>query len=626
MPSPFRSSLRAFSVLVLFGMLDLTGLAAAAETRFAERNDSIAEKVQWLEAARARGDYRQARALAESIRHTLEFEEQEHGRLPDPLSGASLFIETQRLPVDWREWIRGWRYAKLLRSEEREGLSRNAEPVEWILGFPADSLGSPAREIRVVRLDGARPGEVRSQVSEVRRRGGEWQARVTILADAEARERGEWMVLFGNPDAELPGYDSDLKVTGEGVGLDIENEFFKASLSRQMGQLERLAYKREHGLELFAGGDGHGEPPGIDWAHDYVTAGDFQKMRITNWPECPDYSVVRGPLSVVVRRWGFPASPLHPVFTPSRVHIEVEYRFYAGTPWFMKLGSMEVVRDLTVGYLRDDEWVFSGMSFNETLWMGRDGKLHVGEVPAPQAEDLWGVGFFNRTTKDAFIGLFLDHEATGTPRLPHSGSPTLHYRWHGQLWSRAFFHQTTLKAGAKIRQRNAYLTLPFDERNGAPEVESLRKRLLSPLTWTAPSNLDFRFGKAPVGRLARPGEAGDAPISKSALWKALEACRDVQLYSALPSVVELGLVRDIRVRGETVRVLMTLPHRGRPRAGFFSTGSGGNDAPIRDVLLKVPGVKHVVVDTTWDPPWSSNELTPAGRSKLGLESNDALRR
>jgi hypothetical protein len=44
-----------------------------------------------------------------------------------------------------------------------------------------------------------------------------------------------------------------------------------------MGQLEHLVYKREHGQELFAYAEGHGEPPGIDWAHDYVTSGNFQR-------------------------------------------------------------------------------------------------------------------------------------------------------------------------------------------------------------------------------------------------------------------------------------------------------------------------------------------------------------
>ena len=111
-----------------------------------------------------------------------------------------------------------------------------------------------------------------------------------------------------------------------------------------MGQLERLTIKREHGLELFAGGEGHGEPPGIDWAHDYVTSGRIQKMRITLWESCPDYEVVRGPLCTMIRRWGFPYSPVHPIFSPARMHVDVEYRFYAGLPWFHKLGTMTATR------------------------------------------------------------------------------------------------------------------------------------------------------------------------------------------------------------------------------------------------------------------------------------------
>ena len=35
-------------------------------------------------------------------------------------------------------------------------------------------------------------------------------------------------------------------------------------------------------------------------------------------------------LMVKVRRWGFPHSPMHPAFTPSRMHVDQTYVFYAG--------------------------------------------------------------------------------------------------------------------------------------------------------------------------------------------------------------------------------------------------------------------------------------------------------
>ncbi|MBL8294545.1 MAG: hypothetical protein JNN08_22060, partial [Bryobacterales bacterium] len=87
---------------------------------------------------------------------------------------------------------------------------------------------------------------------------------------------------------------------------------------------------------------------------------------------------------------------------------------------------------------------------------------------------------------------------------------------------------------------------------------------------------------------------------------------------AKTNVVDLGLIYDVRVRGDAVHLIMAMPHRGRPRIGFFTYGSGGNNTAIRQRLMKVPGVRRVVVEQTWEPHWSSNRLTDDGRRSLGL--------
>jgi metal-sulfur cluster biosynthetic enzyme len=385
-----------------------------------------------------------------------------------------------------------------------------------------------------------------------------------------------------------------------------------------MGQLERLTIKRNQGLELFAGGEGHGEPPGIDWAHDYVGAGHFQKLRVTLWDTCPDYEVVRGPLCTIVRRWGFPYSPVHPVFSPSRLNVDVEYRFYAGLPWFGKSATMHAIKDFEAPALRDDEWVFSGQSFTDILWMGRDGKLRTGPVEDREKDNLWAVGFANPQSKDSFVALFLEHSAEGLPELKHSGSPTLFYRSHGQVWSRYPLPVKQVPAGAKLHQRNAYAAIPFTATEGPQILEDLRHRLVNPLVASAGEAPKDLAAKEQPGRLARPGESGDSPIPKELLWNALRDCKDEQLYTAGTNIVDLGLVYDLRVRGDTVHVVMTMPHRGRPRLGYFACGSGGNSMPVRQRLLKVPGVKKVVVEQTWEPGWNSNRLTDEGRRALGL--------
>jgi metal-sulfur cluster biosynthetic enzyme len=587
------------------------------ESNYWERTDSFEEKIKMLEAAWQRKDFRLARALAHSLRNTA-IQAQSEG---ENRGAAAAHAETvDSLPPSWRAWAQGWKHFQTFVFDETIGQQRPPEPVEITLSVPADHADSLGREVRVARVAGGQLREVPSQVYGEVRRGQQRVCKVLVLASGPAHQRQTYLLLYGNPDAELPQYPTDLETRGEGFALDIENDFFRASLSRQMGQLERLTIKREHGLELFAGGEGHGEPPGIDWAHDYVTSGRIQKMRITLWESCPDYEVVRGPLCTMVRRWGFPYSPVHPVFSPARMNVDVEYRFYAGLPWFHKIGTMTATRDVEIEALRDDEWVFSGQSFTSLLWMGPDGKLHSGDLDPKLKDDVWAIGFCNELSNDSFVALFLEHRAEGLPSLKHSANPMMFYRWHGHVWSRYPLPGKAVPAGAVLHQKNAYAAIPYTAKDGPKRLENLRHRLVNPYTASSGELNRAEASKEQFGRLARPGEAGDSPIPKKRLWDALLNCKDEQLYVTDINVVDLGLVYDIRVRGDVVHVVMTMPHRGRPRLGYFTYGSGGNSTPVRQELLKVPGVRKVVVEQTWEPGWNSNRLTPTGRKKLGLDS------
>ena len=502
------------------------------EATYWERTDRFEEKLRLLESAWKSRKFELARSLAASIRDTASFAQQEEDNPGTPLLGAAVFGRVEELPAPWNQWARGWRYCKALALDETVGMARAGEPVELLAGFRAEQTASLAREVRVARIESGTLREIPCQVCGELRRGPERLCRLILLADSPPHVRTSYLIFYGNPDAELPAYVTDLNTSGEGYGLDIENHYYRASLSRQMGQLERLTLKREHGLELFSGGEGHGEPPGIDWAHDYVASGNFQKFRLTNWPECPDYQVIRGPLCVAVRRWGFPYSTVHPLFTPSRMHFTVEYRFYAGLPYFIKQGSVEVVKDLEITYLRDDEWVFSGYSFTDTLWMGGDGKLRSGPVAPGQEENLWAEGIFHRQSRDAFIALRLEHGAERFEGLKHSGSPVLHYRLHGQLWSRwAARGDPRFQAGAVLKQKNAYLVLPFPEQGGADLVEGYRHRLLHPLAAGPGERPRNPEAAAPAGSLARPGEAGDSPIDKRRIGR---RCANARMSSSTP--------------------------------------------------------------------------------------------
>lgn len=588
------------------------------------QTDSFEEKITLLQEAWAKKDFRAARALTNSIRISELQVQAEEENFGTPLVGASQFGAVSSLPAAWKTWAKGWQYYKLVSLEEKVGIQRRAEPVELLLSFQSGQTASLAREIRVAEIKDGVLTEVISQVFSEIRRGAEKICKLLFLADNQGREKRNYLIFYGNPDAELPNYESDLKVTGEGYGLDIENEYFTAILSKQTGQLARMILKREHGLEIYSGGQGHGEPAGIDWAHDYVSEEGLQKMRISLWDECPDYEVVRGPICTIIRRWGFPYSPVHPVFSPARMIMDIEYRFYAGLPYFHKFGHMTAVKQFSPAALRDDEWVFTGQSFTDMLWMGPDEKLQTGLVPADTAEKLWGIGFFNKDTKDSFFGFFLEHYADGLPELSHNGSPQLYYKWHGQLWSRYPVPKSvkTIPKGAVLNQKNAYVTIPFTMADGPAKIEALRKELLNPMS-TAQAELPNNVSaKSSPLNLARPGESQDSPIKKTLLWEALKLVKDPQLYKADISIVDLGLVYDISVRGSTVKVILAMPHRGRPLGAYFTHSSNVVHATISKTMMEalyaVPGVRKVVMEQTWYPGWSSNLLTDDGRKKLDI--------
>ena len=201
------------------------------------------------------------------------------------------------------------------------------------------------------------------------------------------------------------------------------------------------------------------------------------------------------------------------------------------------------------------------------------------------------------------------------------------YRWHGHVWSRYPLPVQIVPKGAALHQKNVYLSIPFDERTTPPQIEQLRRGLMFPLT-VSPGSVEMPLAKAADSSiestpLARPGEAGTAVEIKRAVWKALEDCKDAQLYTADINVVELGLIDDVRVRGDVVTIRMMMPHRGRTLAGYFVDGSISVhptfSQPIRERVSRVPGVRQVVVEQVWEPAWTTNRLTNSGRKKLGLD-------
>lgn len=78
-------------------------------------------------------------------------------------------------------------------------------------------------------------------------------------------------------------------------------------------------------------------------------------------------------------------------------------------------------------------------------------------------------------------------------------------------------------------------------------------------------------------------------------------------------VYELGLIYDVMVNEETydVKVLMTLTTPNCPVAESLP-------AEVKEKVRSVDEVNDVELELTFDPPWSQELISEAGRLELGL--------
>ena len=89
-------------------------------------------------------------------------------------------------------------------------------------------------------------------------------------------------------------------------------------------------------------------------------------------------------------------------------------------------------------------------------------------------------------------------------------------------------------------------------------------------------------------------------------WAALRDVRDPELPISL---VDLGLIYDIRAAHERVEVDITFTATACPCMDFIRQD-------ITERLLREPGVREVRIREVWDPPWTSDRMTAEGKAIL----------
>ena len=79
------------------------------------------------------------------------------------------------------------------------------------------------------------------------------------------------------------------------------------------------------------------------------------------------------------------------------------------------------------------------------------------------------------------------------------------------------------------------------------------------------------------------------------------------------NIVDLGLVYDVAIADDSVKVKMTLTTPGCPMSESMVWG-------VKQALLNLPPVMEAEAELVWSPPWNPGMMTDAGRAALGLRN------
>ena len=100
-------------------------------------------------------------------------------------------------------------------------------------------------------------------------------------------------------------------------------------------------------------------------------------------------------------------------------------------------------------------------------------------------------------------------------------------------------------------------------------------------------------------------------VSTEAVLDALRHVYDPCCADRGISIVDMGVVEDVRVAGAHVEVDLVLTTGWCP---FVA----GMSAAIPDALHRLDGVDSVDVRVVWGPVWTQERLSPSAREKLSL--------
>ncbi len=98
-----------------------------------------------------------------------------------------------------------------------------------------------------------------------------------------------------------------------------------------------------------------------------------------------------------------------------------------------------------------------------------------------------------------------------------------------------------------------------------------------------------------------------APPTVDEVWRVLQSVLDPEIPAV--SVVDMGMIKEVEVRGGRARVVVLPTFTGCPAVDIIRQD-------VATAVEDLEGIEGVEVDFSYDPPWSTERITFEGRRKL----------
>ena len=106
-------------------------------------------------------------------------------------------------------------------------------------------------------------------------------------------------------------------------------------------------------------------------------------------------------------------------------------------------------------------------------------------------------------------------------------------------------------------------------------------------------------------------EVRKASPDREAIIRALDECYDPCCEDRKISVVDMGLIESVEIRGREVRIEMVLT------TGWCPFASRLLDM-VKEKVSRLPEVDSVEVEVVWNPTWTPERMSGSAREKLTL--------